>query len=128
MIDKNTKGIIFNKEFQELGVSKKSLDLVETLEEAITGISCIKHLIGPILRKYNFEGLGKEDEIEFKLHLDLAVKALEKQVPKQVILLYKVNDYDFGECPTCGHSGLSKKAHICCWWCGQKLDWRKNNA
>lgn len=119
----NIKGIIFNKEFEELFEDKKKIASVEIIEEAILGISALKDVLGPWLVKYNFEGKGKDDEIEFKLHLDLAVKALEKHVPKKITKTYLVNGKIYGECQNCGHTGLAKDVHENCWWCGQKLDW-----
>jgi ribosomal protein S27AE len=58
---------------------------------------------------------------ELKVTLD----ALEKQMPQNVSRTYKSNDdYIYGECPNCHHSGLMKNVHKNCWWCGQAIDWR----
>lgn len=97
----------------------------DDIKSAIIGLSTIKNLVSPILRKYNYEDLGKEDEKEFKYHFDLAISALKKQMPKKSTKLYKsyLGDGNYGECPNCGHTGLKQYAHECCWWCGQKIDW-----
>ena len=55
--------------------------------------------------------------------IKLAIKALEKQMPKK--LAY---DSWFGDCPECGkefNSELTEEYDIKnCPWCGQRLDWR----
>lgn len=64
--------------------------------------------------------------------LDVAIKALEKQIPKKPRktdsyrgVLKRVYAY---VCPTCGNSCLEKYMNerqdtMFCWDCGQKLDW-----
>ena len=52
-----------------------------------------------------------------------AISALEKQIPKEAIQLYKLeNNAVYGSCPLCGASGMGK-VHKCCWRCGQALKW-----
>lgn len=62
---------------------------------------------------------------------DMAVKALEKQIPKKVILRHikKYDGFDDGECPTCGNSVLRDgfSNDVYCDECGQKLDWSDEN-
>ena len=64
--------------------------------------------------------------------LDVAIQALEKQIPKKPRktdsyrgVLKKVYAY---VCPTCGNACLEKYMNerqntMFCWNCGQKLDW-----
>lgn len=64
--------------------------------------------------------------------LEVAIQALEKQIPKKPRktdsyrgVLKKVYAY---VCPTCGNARLEKYMNerqntVFCWDCGQKLDW-----
>ena len=64
--------------------------------------------------------------------LDMAINALEKQIPKKprksdsyIGVLKRVYAY---VCPTCGNACLEKYMNerqntMFCWNCGQKLDW-----
>lgn len=52
--------------------------------------------------------------------IDMAIKALEKQIPKKVI-----NRCMFCECPTCGNVEIQSSSYCCD--CGQKLDWSDEN-
>ena len=59
--------------------------------------------------------------------IDMAINALEKQIPKKVQLRHirKFDGFDDGECPTCGNS-VSRDCDGTdnfCPDCGQKLDW-----
>lgn len=59
--------------------------------------------------------------------LDVAIQALEKQIPTKVQLRHirKFDGFDEGECPTCGWT-VSRDcdgADNFCLDCGQKLDW-----
>lgn len=50
---------------------------------------------------------------------------IAKSNPLMVINKYTVNDSIYGECPSCGHSGLKQGLHEYCFWCGQRLNWNK---
>lgn len=59
--------------------------------------------------------------------VDMAIQALEKQIPKKVQLrhIHKFDGFDDGECPTCGLN-VSRDfdgTDVFCPDCGQKLDW-----
>ena len=59
--------------------------------------------------------------------IDIAINALEKQIPKKVNLRHirKYDGFDDGECPNCGMS-VSRDCDgddVFCPDCGQKLDW-----
>lgn len=51
--------------------------------------------------------------------LDMAVKALEKQIPKKPVGL--VGDYDLPICPECKQ--MVDDTEFYCSTCGQELDW-----
>lgn len=51
--------------------------------------------------------------------------AIVKSIPIKVVKTYEVKDVTYGECPSCQHTGLKKDTHECCWWCGQSLNWKK---
>lgn len=63
--------------------------------------------------------------------LDMAMEALEKQIPKKPIK-YEI-DYSGNpvfRCPVCGDSWNSNEfgdGIECCWTCGQALDWSDDN-
>ena len=50
---------------------------------------------------------------------DMAIQALEKQIPKKVL---STQDKEFALCPCCNGKGLSDKQKYCD-NCGCKLDW-----
>ena len=59
--------------------------------------------------------------------IEIAIQALEKQIPKKVNLRHirKYDGFDDGECPNCGMS-VSRDCDgddVFCPDCGQKLDW-----
>ena len=62
---------------------------------------------------------------------NMAIQALEKQIPKKVVLRHirKYDGFDDGECPTCGNSVLRDgfSNDVYCDNCGQKLDWSEES-
>ncbi len=58
--------------------------------------------------------------------LEMAVEALEKQIPKKVTLVFK-NDYDLVYCPRCGVRFIQYGKPFC-GECGQALDWSERNG
>lgn len=61
---------------------------------------------------------------------DIAIKALEKQIPKPVVNLGVVKYfhekplYMYGDCPNCGCMRLRSTDINYCVVCGQKIDWQ----
>lgn len=55
--------------------------------------------------------------------LDMAIQALEKQMPKKPDF---TEDKEFALCPCCNGKGLLDKQKYCD-NCGQKLDWGDDN-
>ena len=55
--------------------------------------------------------------------LRLAIKALEKQIPKKIVNIDKFSDY--AECPSCGGIATDELGCLYKWCrkCGQKLKW-----
>ena len=56
--------------------------------------------------------------------LEMAIKALGKQIPKEFTLLNQ--DYGYFECSNCDHAinyGEDYTEHNYCLNCGQRLDW-----
>ena len=84
--------------------------------------------------RFNMSKIGlKENSVKMVVKArDLAIKALEKRIPKKPRktdsyrgVLKKVYAY---VCPTCGNARLEKYMNerqntVFCWDCGQKLDW-----
>ena len=81
-----------------------------TYEEAIKNINALNAVCGQ-------KGLY---DAEFESALELAILALEKQIPKKP---YKDNEngvYEKEHCPSC-HRSLFPNDHHC--KCGQAIDW-----
>lgn len=55
--------------------------------------------------------------------LDVAIQALEKQIPKKPDF---TEDKEFALCPCCNGNGLADKQEYCD-NCGQKLDWSEES-
>ena len=56
------------------------------------------------------------------IYAELAVKALEKQIPKKP--LEETKFYGNGKCPSCGAVFMDKSTNYC-GNCGQALDWEE---
>lgn len=71
--------------------------------------------------RFNMSTIGlKESSIKRVVKArDLAIKALEKQIPKKPDF---TEDKEFVLCPCCNGNGLADKQEYCD-NCGQKLDW-----
>lgn len=98
-------------------------------EEAIEFLQKRIDLIGT-------EYLDQKDLMEFRKALELAVKALKKQVPRKVDNLSeiymdfgtgkKIKVSAYGDCPNCKYNiNIVNKF---CTRCGQKLDWGEENV
>ena len=65
-------------------------------------------------------------------HLNMAIAALEKQIPKKIESAYMSNGIVAGYCPTCKGTvkiiptWLRYAKGKCCDWCGQRIDWSKD--
>ena len=55
--------------------------------------------------------------------LDMAISALEKQIPKEPIIVHPLQENDGGEfaCPICKTGPLVKSMDKFCWNCGQAI-------
>lgn len=71
--------------------------------------------------RFNMSTIGlKESSVKRVVKArDLAIKALEKQIPKKPDF---TEDKEFALCPCCNGNGLTDKQKYCD-NCGQKLDW-----
>lgn len=102
----------------------------EDIEMAITGLKGIATILEPLLLAANYEGLGKDDVKELRGHLNMAAKALEKQMPQKPITVVTEDD-DIDNCGICGcifgaagHFDLWDDEYpLYCHNCGQKIDW-----
>lgn len=86
-----------------------------TIQEALKWIKTIKGLYKPLLKEANEA-------------CDVAIQALEKQIPKKVEYDGKYIDngftkYRMGKCTNCGRWHSSRDEIIYCSKCGQRLDW-----
>ena len=70
----------------------------------------------------------KQNEIKFAEDnyeaITLAIKALEKQIPKKPDF---TEDKEFALCPCCNGNGLADKQKYCD-NCGQRLDWSEESG
>lgn len=57
--------------------------------------------------------------------INISIKALEKQIPKEPIIVHPLQENDSGEfaCPICKTGALVKKIDKFCWECGQAIKW-----
>lgn len=71
--------------------------------------------------KFNMSEIGLNDEAAKRVSeaKNIAVQALEKQIPKKPDF---TEDKEFALCPCCNGKGLFNKQKYCD-NCGQKLDW-----
>ncbi len=109
----------------------------ETIQKAIRHFECVKNDAVVVLDS-SFGTRPGESNIVYKnrkMYAELAIQALEKQIPKKLEIRNatcadiesELRDFittqgKICRCPTC-------KDNICisgikyCWYCGQKLDW-----
>lgn len=75
--------------------------------------------------RFNMSTIGlKESSIKRVVKArDLAIKALEKQIPKKPDF---TEDKEFALCPCCNGNGLADKQKYCD-NCGQRLDWSEES-
>lgn len=71
--------------------------------------------------RFNMSTIGLSNEAAKRVveARDMAINALEKQIPKKPIF---TEDKQFALCPCCDMKGLIDKQKYCD-DCGQKLDW-----
>lgn len=71
--------------------------------------------------RFNMSEIGLNDEAAKRVSeaKNIAVQALEKQIPKKPDF---TEDKEFALCPCCNGKGLFSKQKYCD-NCGQKLDW-----
>lgn len=55
--------------------------------------------------------------------LDMAIKALEKRIPKPVKKPMNVGSHLMGKCPNCFHILTQEDHPAYCGMCGQKVKW-----
>ena len=75
--------------------------------------------------RFNMSTIGlKESSVKRVVKArDLAIKALEKQIPKKPDF---TEDKEFALCPCCNGNGLADKQKYCD-NCGQRLDWSEES-
>ena len=76
-----------------------------------------------ISRKSSIPNDGESFE-DIEKAYDMAIEALEKQVPKKPLNITAEHDGDYGECPCCGMPVNDFSEINICGSCGQALDWR----
>jgi hypothetical protein len=73
------------------------------------------------------EGNLPEDGNDVEEALVFAKRAVAKQIPKKPNTMNDFNGDEHSRCPSCnfdlGYTVLCKDVTVCCWKCGQKLDW-----
>lgn len=85
----------------------------------------LKPIMGRWLKKVNYENMGELDEKEFLEHMDTAIEALEKQIPKKpkVMNTTLVGEKFWWYCGHCGASRHTGSKSNYCGYCGGKVDW-----
>lgn len=73
-----------------------------------------------------FKGFHLDIEEKMNISCDMAINALEKQIPKKPKDRYKTNYvWDSAYCPICNCGITARWGYCQC--CGQKLDWSDTN-
>ena len=85
-----------------------------TLEEAIKALKYIN-----LKRVHPFYSWEEMAEVR-----NIAISALEKQIPKKPISLGEDIDRDVGQCPNCKEIIDTYEDYKYCSDCGQAIDWR----
>lgn len=67
----------------------------------------------------------REHEGKWLMATEMAIYALERNVPKKPVETQKFADLYVGFCPNC-MDGSNSEFNYCC-KCGQRLDWGENN-
>lgn len=78
--------------------------------------------------KKDFPDYIHEEPSERQIAYNTAIEALEKQIPKKLVAIRKIKEfdgYDMGNCPICNepldNSFYDNLKY--CFVCGQKIDW-----
>ena len=97
----------------------------EAIKKAISHFECMKNDAVVVLDSGFGTHPGESDLVyrNRKMYAELAINALEKQIPKKPIERISLLGLDKGgKCPTC-----NKHINTCRYWmyceCGQKIDW-----
>ena len=105
----------------------------EAIKKAIRHFECMKNDAVVVLDSGFGTHPGESDLVyrNRKMYAELAINALEKQIPKKPE--YEADGYadgelvyDYAKCPICGHDfeyGINDWGCKYCSDCGQKLDW-----
>lgn len=105
----------------------------EAIKKAIRHFECMKNDAVVVLDSGFGTHPGESDLVyrNRKIYAELAINALEKQIPKKPE--YEADGYadgelvyDYAKCPICGHDfeyGINDWGCEHCSDCGQKLDW-----
>lgn len=95
---------------------------MENIKKAIKHFECMKSDAVAVLDS-GFGTKPNESNTVYKnrkLYAELAINALEKQIPKKPYMDNENGVYEKEHCPTC-HRSLFPNDHHC--RCGQALDW-----
>lgn len=95
----------------------------EEIKKAIRHFECMKNDAVAVLDSGFGIHKGESDLVyrNRKLYAELAIKALEKQIPKKMNLDYYCG-FKSRECPECGYTINLSKKHNYCNNCGQRLE------
>ena len=97
---------------------------MENIKKAIKHFECVKSDAVAVLDS-GFGTKPNESDITYKnrkLYAELAISALEKQIPKKPIIKKSVKVSAFMlRCPNC--ELVLQSDSPCCRYCGQSLDW-----
>ena len=91
-----------------------------TIDEAIKNLRTL--WIAQVLKANVVKEDGHPLESDFVTAVNMAIDALDKQIPKVPRLSDDYYDYDY-HCPRCGAYITGVYADKCCCECGQALDW-----
>lgn len=97
----------------------KNLKLPWSMDDTIENLKEVKEILKTYVLKSNYEGKGESDAAEVEIDFNRAIEALEKQIPTKVL-----SDALIDKCCSCMETLTHQSKY--CPWCGQRLDWERN--
>lgn len=98
----------------------------EAIEKAIRHFRCVRDDAQVVLDSGFGTHEGESDSVyrNRKMYAELAIEALEKQIPKKPINQSEEYDRTYGNCPCCGEMVVDYPDDFrVCSNCGQVIDW-----
>lgn len=104
-------------------MTREKLEFPWSTQKTIENLKELKVILQKRLKRKNYEGQGERDSKEIGIDFDMAIEALEKQIPKKPVdVITKDNEFICMICPACEQVAVEFNDKFCR-LCGQALDW-----